>query len=120
MVWMQVGAFVLGSLALLGISWRALKNTRSHGFYRFLAWEAMLGLLVLNAPVWFEDRYALHQKISWVFLFASLTVLFLGLYQLRRDGKPRSETRMRPECNGNGAWTEEARGRSGRACSGGG
>ena len=88
MLWIQATAFALGSLALLGISWRALKNTRSHGFYRFFAWEAMLGLLVLNAPVWFEDRYALHQKISWLLLFTSLGVLLLGIYQLRRDGKP--------------------------------
>ena len=88
MLWIQATAFALGSLALLGISWRALKNTRSHGFYRFFAWEAMLGLLVLNAPVWFEDRYALHQKISCLLLFTSLGVLLLGLYQLHHDGKP--------------------------------
>lgn len=87
-MWMQVVGFLVGSLILLGISWRTLRNPRSHGFYRFLAWEAMLALLVLNAPVWFEDRYALHQKVSWVLLFGSLTVLFLGLYQLRRDGRP--------------------------------
>lgn len=87
-MWMQVVGFLVGSLVLLGISWRTLRNPRSHGFYRFLAWEAMLALLVLNAPVWFEDRYALHQKVSWVLLFGSLTVLFLGLYQLRRDGRP--------------------------------
>src|SRR5690606_19452906 len=60
MVWWQMAGLVLGSLALLGVSWRTLKNLRSHGFYRFLAWEVMLLLLVLNAPVWFEDRYALH------------------------------------------------------------
>ena len=96
MVWLQVAGFALGSLVLLGISWRVLKNTRSHGFYRFLAWEAMLGLLVLNAPVWFEDRYALHQRVSWVLLFASLSVLFCGIYQLRRDGKP-SEQRQDDE-----------------------
>ena len=95
-MWMQVVGFLVGSLVLLGISWRTLRNPRSHGFYRFLAWEAMLALLVLNAPVWFEDRYALHQKVSWVLLFGSLTVLFLGLYQLRRDGRP-SEQRQDDE-----------------------
>lgn len=88
MVWWQMAGLVLGSLALLGVSWRTLKNLRSHGFYRFLAWEVMLLLLVLNAPVWFEDRYALHQKVSWLLLFTSLGVLLLGLYQLHHDGKP--------------------------------
>ncbi|MBC9249036.1 isoprenylcysteine carboxyl methyltransferase [Pseudomonas alcaligenes] len=87
MLKLQAVAFVLGSLALLGVSWRALRNPQAHGFYRFFAWEAMLALLVLNAPVWFVDRYALHQRVSWLLLFTSLLALFLGLYQLRRFGR---------------------------------
>lgn len=97
MMWQQWLAFAVGSSALVGISWRAMGNPRAHGFYRFFAWEAMLALLVLNAPVWFEDRYALHQEISWVLLFASLTVLLLGLYQLRRDGRPNLQARTEAE-----------------------
>ena len=78
MMWQQWLAFALGSVALIGISWRVLRRPQSHGFYRFFAWEVMLALLVLNAPVWFEDRFALHQKLSWLLLFTSLLVL--GLY----------------------------------------
>lgn len=88
---LQVLAFVLLSGVLVAISWRALWRPRSHGFYRFFAWEAMLALLLLNAPVWFENRYALHQKVSWVLLFTSLLVLFLGLYQLRRFGQANAQ-----------------------------
>ncbi|QLF94287.1 isoprenylcysteine carboxylmethyltransferase family protein [Pseudomonas sp. ABC1] len=83
----QVVAFVVLSALLVGVSWRALGNPRSHGFYRFLAWEVMLVLLVLNAPYWFEDRGALHQRISWVLLTLSLAVLFAGVYQMRRFGR---------------------------------
>ena len=91
MMWQQWLAFALGSAALIGISWRVLRRPQSHGFYRFFAWEVMLALLVLNAPVWFGDRFALHQKLSWLLLFTSLLVLGLGIFQLRRVGRPREQ-----------------------------
>ena len=56
-IWQWV-AFVMLSAVLVGISWRTLGNPRSHGFYRFFAWEAMALMLVLNAPSWFGDRGA--------------------------------------------------------------
>jgi protein-S-isoprenylcysteine O-methyltransferase Ste14 len=88
MVWLQGLAFALGTLLLLALSWRVLLRPQSHGFYRFFAWEAILALLVLNGPVWFVDRFALHQRLSWALLFASLLLLFTGLYQLHRMGRP--------------------------------
>lgn len=88
MAWLQGLAFVLGTLMLLALSWQALRRPQSHGFYRFFAWEAILALLVLNGPLWFVDRYALHQRLSWLLLCASLLLLFAGLYQLRRMGRP--------------------------------
>ena len=88
MAWVQAVAFGLGTLILLALSWQALRRPKSHGFYRFFAWEAILGLLVLNGPLWFVDRFALHQRLSWLLLFASLLLLFAGLYQLRRMGRP--------------------------------
>ena len=66
MMWQQWLGFLLGSLVLTGVSWQALRRPNSHGFYRFFAWEAMLAL----------------------FVFGSLAVLFLGLYQLLRYGRP--------------------------------
>ncbi|QNH06174.1 DUF1295 domain-containing protein [Pseudomonas sp. B11D7D] len=80
-------AFVTISAILVGISWRTLGNVRSHGFYRFLAWEAMLVMLVLNASSWFGDRSELNQRIAWVLLSLSLAVLFAGIYQMRRFGQ---------------------------------
>lgn len=96
-MWQQWLAFAVGTGVLVGISWRAMGHVKSHGFYRFWAWELMLALLVLNAPVWFEDRFALHQEVSWVLLFLSLLVLFLGVYQLRRDGRPSEAARTDEE-----------------------
>lgn len=91
MAWLQGGAFALGTLVLVALSWRALQRPKSHGFYRFFAWEAILALLVLNGPQWFVDRFSAHQLVSWGLLFASLLVLFPGLYQLRRMGRPNEQ-----------------------------
>lgn len=93
MAWLQGLAFALGTLMLLALSWQALRRPQSHGFYRFFAWEAILALLVLNGPLWFVERFALHQRLSWLLLFASLLLLFAGLYQLRRRGRPDGQRR---------------------------
>lgn len=85
---LQAGLFVLGSLILAWLSRAALRQPRAHGFARFFAWEAILALLVLNGPVWFDDRFAPHQLISWVLLYTSIGVLIAGLYLLRRVGRP--------------------------------
>lgn len=91
MLWLQGAGMLVGSLLLIGISWRALRRPNSHGFYRFFAWESILALLVLNGPVWLEHKFAAHQLLSWALLFSSLVVLVLGLHQLRRFG--RADTR---------------------------
>ncbi len=96
-MWQQWLAFALGSGVLVGISWRSMRHPQSHGFYRFWAWELMLALLVLNAPVWFVDRFSWNQDVSWVLLFLSLWVLGLGVYQLRRDGRPNVDKRTDEE-----------------------
>ncbi|MHA6492174.1 methyltransferase family protein [Pseudomonas borbori] len=88
MLALQGLGLLLGTVVLAGISWRSLRQPNSHGFYRFFAWEAILALLVLNTPVWFVDRFAPHQLCSWALLFSSLAVLFLGVHQLRRAGRP--------------------------------
>ena len=47
------------------------RQPRSHGFYRFFAWEAILGLFLLNVDFWFRDPFAWYQIIAWTLLFAS-------------------------------------------------
>lgn len=93
----QASAFLLGTVVLILISWRALRHTQTHGFYRFLAWLGILALLVLNAPVWFENRYAAYQLVSWLALFSSLLILFAGIYQLRHAGQADSSQRADDE-----------------------
>ena len=84
---LQAAFFLLGTLVLAWLSRASLRQPRSHGFPRFLAWVAILALLSLNAPVWFEDRYSATQLVSWMLLQTSIAVLVAGLYMLRRVGK---------------------------------
>ena len=86
--------FTVVSLLLLAISWKSLHNPPSHGFYRFFAREAILGLIVINAPIWFRDPF------SGSLLVASLIPLVLGVYSLQSICKPNPTQRSDPELLG--------------------
>jgi protein-S-isoprenylcysteine O-methyltransferase Ste14 len=81
----RLSLFALGSVVSLVVSWRALFNIRSHGFFRFVAWEAILGLIALNLPWWFDEPLAIRQLFSWTLLVLTLIVLWPGVAQLQRS-----------------------------------
>ena len=83
--------FILFSILLMVISWRSLHHPRSHGFYRFFAWEAILALFLLNVGNWFDKPFAWFQIISWSLLVLSLVLLALGARALRGQGKPEQQ-----------------------------
>lgn len=80
--------FALCSIPLLIVSWNSLKHPRSHGFYRFFVWEAILALFLLNAKVWFYKPFAWNQIIAWSLLILCLIPLAFGVHSLRIRGKP--------------------------------
>lgn len=84
----QLILFLVGTIVLAYISRASLRNSRAHGFYRFWAWECILGLILLNVACWFCEPFAWHQIISWVLLIASLVPVALGVQRLRDAGKP--------------------------------
>lgn len=79
--------FVVVSLFLLVVSWRSLRNPRSHGFYRFFVWEAILALFLINVRFWFYRPFAWNQSIAWFLLFLCLVPLVFGVRALRTRGK---------------------------------
>jgi protein-S-isoprenylcysteine O-methyltransferase Ste14 len=85
---MKFIVFMITSALLAIISREPLRNPRSHGFYRFFAWEVILALLVLNIDGWFLDPFAPHQLISWILLILSLYFLIDGVRLLKRVGQP--------------------------------
>ncbi len=98
-VW-QIAIFLLGSVGLIYVSRASLARPRSHGFYRFFAWELILALLLLNLPRWFVDWRAWHQLISWVLLFACIVPLWFGVCALKNRGEADARKRAEPELLG--------------------
>ena len=80
--------FVIGSGGIIWLSRGSLRRRDAHGFYRFFAFEAILGLIALNAAAWFSGPFSPRQLASWALLLASLLLAVHGFYLLRRVGRP--------------------------------
>lgn len=80
--------FAAASAALVYVSRASLFRPQSHGFYRFYAWEAILALVLLNAPHWFQNPSSFPQRISWLFLLVATFLVVHGVYLLRVIGRP--------------------------------
>lgn len=82
--------FLIASAGLVYISRDSLRvhAPRTHGFYRFFAWEAILGLFLLNVDFWFVDPFAPHQLIAWMLLIVSAMPVIVAVRLLREIGKP--------------------------------
>jgi protein-S-isoprenylcysteine O-methyltransferase Ste14 len=80
--------FALGSVLIVWISIPSFRQPGSHGFYRFFAWEIILGLLVINLRNWFVNPFSWYQIISWALLFGCLILIIYGIFLLRIVGKP--------------------------------
>lgn len=83
----EVMAFLLGSAVILWWSRKSLVKPGRHGFYRFFAWEAILGLIVLNHEPWGNDPSSIHQMISWVLMVLSILLVQQGMSALTSQGK---------------------------------
>jgi len=88
MIVIKIFVFFVATLGLVYLSRASLRAPRSHGFYRFFAWEAILVLILLNIDAWFQDPLSWHQLISWCFLSVSLFLVLHGVQMLRQIGKP--------------------------------
>jgi len=82
---MLLGLFVFLSVLLLAFT---LSRPHRHRFYRFFAFECLLGLVILNAESWFKRPFSLLQLVSWVFLVSSLILALHGFRLLRKLGAP--------------------------------
>src|SRR5512140_1485772 len=96
----KAAVFAVVSILLVIISRRSLLMAKSHGFYRFFAWELIALLFLLNVTTWFKDWLAWHQIISWVLLLACIVPLWLGTRALRERGKQERGGRQESELFG--------------------
>ena len=84
----RLALFFAGSAAIVWLSWRSLRDFRSHGFYRFFAFELLWALVLLNIPVWFRDPLSARQLLSYFLGAASIGLAIEGFRLLRVIGKP--------------------------------
>ena len=85
--------FTVLTLANLWLSWWiSLRKKRYHGIFRFLSFECIILLVLVNHPLWFAHPFAWYQVISWLLLCGSLLIAIAGFYQFYTYGKP--EDRM--------------------------
>nr|WP_320115956.1 isoprenylcysteine carboxylmethyltransferase family protein [uncultured Desulfuromonas sp.] len=93
---MRSSLFILISVILLWISRRPLRNFRSHGFYRFFAFEGVVALVLINHPYWFDEPFSARQLLSWTLLISSIVFVVHGVQLLRLVGG-RGQRRDMPE-----------------------
>jgi len=79
--------FGSGTALLVMLSRKPLRHPRSHGFYRFFAWETMLSIGVLNRAAWGQAPGSLHQAIAESLLLGSLVLVLAALFALHRNGR---------------------------------
>jgi protein-S-isoprenylcysteine O-methyltransferase Ste14 len=84
------------SFAIIILSWRSLKNIKSHGFYRFFAFELILFLVLFNSDYWFDNPFTILQIISWIILVFSIIIVIDGFSRLMRFGKPKGKMETSP------------------------
>lgn len=80
--------FAAASLVLGWLTRASLLRPRTHGFFRFLAWEVMIALILIVADRWSADRWSARQIISWVLLVASALLALHGVTVLHVRGRP--------------------------------
>jgi len=87
---MTLKIFIFAMLALFVFLMfkRSFRSLRTHGFYMFCAFEALLVLLFFNIDFWFEGASSWYGTFSWVFLVVSTLLAFSGFYGLKKYGEP--------------------------------
>ena len=91
MLAIQLVLFCIATGLITYISRASFRRPRSHGFYRFFAWEIILGLFLRNIPVWFSNPLSWYQLISWFILIICCIPVILGTLMLKREGKSQAK-----------------------------
>lgn len=83
---LELVVFLLGSLGIIVLSRRFFNQPYSHGFPRFFAFEAILGLVVLNARKWLIQPLSMPQVVSWILLLAGTLLVSSSVWALHKYG----------------------------------
>ncbi len=86
--------FIVSTVIIVFISRKSLINIRSHGFFRFFAFEFIIILFLMNVEFWFVSPFSFTQIISWILLISSTFFVVEGYRLLSSKGYP---DELRPE-----------------------
>jgi protein-S-isoprenylcysteine O-methyltransferase Ste14 len=80
---------IVGTIIIALFSWfLSIKYKRYHGVSRFLAFESVFILFLMNVKKWFIDPFSIIHIISWILLILSAYVVIIGYLRLKYKGKP--------------------------------
>ena len=86
---MTILIFFLGTLAFAYFSWRyAVVNPRRQGPYRFVVFEGILALALMNEEAWFDAPGSPVQTVSWIVFALSIYLAIAGFALLKSRGRP--------------------------------
>jgi protein-S-isoprenylcysteine O-methyltransferase Ste14 len=88
----QVLALIIGTVALVWVTWRvSVRQRRYHGISRFFSFQSILLLMILSGPVWFAFPLSPQQILSWLFLGISALLAIHGFHLLKVVGQPKNQ-----------------------------
>ncbi len=86
---MLIFAFFLATLAFAYYTWRyAIVRPRRQGPYRFVAFEGITAIVLINYPWWFVDVFSPLQIVSFAALAISAYLALASYILLKIIGKP--------------------------------
>ena len=86
---MSILIFFLGTLVFAYFTRRyAVLNPRRQGPYRFVVFEGILALVLMNEDAWFNAPGSPVQIVSWIVFALSIYLAIAGFTLLRNRGRP--------------------------------
>ena len=84
---MKVIVFLILSLPLLALSWRALFSLKNHGLYRLVVFECILWLAIQNYRYLIVEAFDFQQLVSSAFMITSLVFVLSAVFIMREKGR---------------------------------
>jgi protein-S-isoprenylcysteine O-methyltransferase Ste14 len=81
--------FVSLSVVVVAASLHSWRTRQVYGFYRFLAFECLILLIVWNTSHWFREPFSILQIASWAILALSTALAVHGVHLLKSVGRAR-------------------------------
>lgn len=83
---MRLILFFILSLPLLALSWRSLFSMKNHGLFRFIVWECILWLCVVNYRHLIVREFDFQRILSSILMMSSLLLALSAVFLMHKKG----------------------------------